>query len=317
MARATGWRTGTLGLVLASALFLWSGAPALTLAPAAPVEPGRRVVVTVPGKPPVSLYVEEHGAGEPILLLHGLGESSYTWHEIAPGLAARHRVLALDLKGFGRSEKPDDDAYGADDQAALVARFILDAGLDRVTLIGHSFGGTVALRTALADGIAGTGRVRRIAVIAAPALPRTAARRFDLVNLPLIPDALAAALPADTMVRLLLREAMGGRTASEADVEGYAAPYREEGAMRAFFATARAIVAETDVRAAARRYRALKQPVLAVWCRKDPIVPLRAGRDLVAVLPSARLAVLDGCHHLPQHERPKQLLRTLAAFLTR
>lgn len=313
MAAATGWRMGTLSLVLASAFFLSPGAPVV----AAPMEPGRRVVVTVPEKPPVSLYVEEQGSGEPVLLLHGLGESTYTWHEIAPALAARHRVIALDLKGFGRSEKPDDEAYSADDQAALVARFIVEAGLDRVTLVGHSFGGTVALRTALADGIAGTGRVRRIAVIAAPALPRAAARRFDLVTLPLIPDALAAALPAEAMARLLLREAMGGRTASAADVEGYAAPYREAGAMRAFFATARAIVAERDVSAVAKRYRTLTLPVLAVWCRKDPIVPLRAGRDLVAALPSARLAVLEGCHHLPQHERPKQLLRSLRAFLAR
>jgi pimeloyl-ACP methyl ester carboxylesterase len=184
-----------------------------------------------------------------------------------------------------------------------------------VSLVGHSFGGTVAIRTALAGGIKGTSRVRRIAVIGAPALPHSAARRFELVNVPLIPDALASALSPEVMARLLLSEAMGGRQASEADVEGYAAPYREEGAMQAFFATARAIVAETDARSVAKRYKALDVPALLVWCRKDPIVPLRSGRELAAALPNARLTVLDGCHHLPQHERPKQLLRTLGAFL--
>jgi pimeloyl-ACP methyl ester carboxylesterase len=57
--------------------------------------------------------------------------------------------------------------------------------------------------------------------------------------------------------------------------------------------------------------------VLVVWCRKDPIVPLRAGRQLAAALPRARLAILEGCHHLPQHERPQALLRTLRPFLSR
>lgn len=283
--------------------------------PSAADATGHRTTLTLPGREPVSLYYEEHGSGPPLLLLHGLGESIFTWHEILPALATRNRVIALDLKGFGRSDKPDDGAYSADDQAALVARFIVDRDLENLTLIGHSFGGTVALRTVLADGIAGTQRIRRIAVIGAPALPRTASRRFDLVKTPLIPDTIAAALPPDALARLLLGEAMGGRAATDEDVEGYAAPYRDAGAIKAFFATARAIVDETDTQAITKRYEAIKDPVLVVWCRKDPIVPLRSGRQLAAALPRARLAIIEGCHHLPQHERPKQLLRTLRPVL--
>jgi pimeloyl-ACP methyl ester carboxylesterase len=317
-----GWRRrgGIVGLALAGMML--AAAPIDAAPPAAVERPaseaaGHRIALTLPDREPVSLYYEEHGSGPPLLLLHGLGESLFTWHEILPALAARHHVIALDLKGFGRSDKPDDGAYTADDQAALVARFIAERGLDGLTVIGHSFGGTVALRTALADGIAGTTRIRRIAVIGAPALPRATARYLDLVMTPLIPDTFAAVLPPDAMARLLLKEAMGGRTPSEKDVEGYAAPYREHAAMRAFFATARSIIAEHDAKAIAARYRAVKQPVLVVWCRKDPIVSLRSGRQLAAALPRGRLAVLEGCHHLPQHERPQTLLRTLRPFLAR
>jgi len=273
------------------------------------------MTITVPGQPPVTLHYEEQGEGPPLLLLHGLGESTFTWHDILPALAAGHRVIALDLKGFGRSDKPDDGAYSADDQAALVARFILERGLSDLTLIGHSFGGTVALRAALVESIAGKGRIRRIVAIGAPALPRAAARRLDLVMTPLIPDAVAAVVPAETAARFLLKEAMGGRTPSEENVKGYAAPYEDRDAVRAFFATARSIINERDAEAVKARYRAIRQSVLLVWCRKDPIVPLRSGRQLAAALPHARLAILDGCHHLPQHERPKQLLKTLGPFL--
>ena len=266
-------------------------------------------------RPAVSLYYEEHGSGPPLLLLHGLGESVFTWTDVLPALAARHRVIALDLKGFGRSDKPDDGAYAAEDQAALVARFLIERDMEGVTVIGHSFGGTVALRTALADGIRGTRRIGRIAVIGAPALPRAAARRFELVRLPLVPDALASVLLADAMARLLLREAMGGKAeVSDALVEGYAAPYREAGAMQAFLATARTIVAEDGQRDIAKRYRKLDAPVLVVWCRNDPIVPLRAGRRLVAALPRAKLSLMQGCHHLPQHEKPAELAKLIGTF---
>jgi pimeloyl-ACP methyl ester carboxylesterase len=280
--------------------------------------PGQRIALTLSGHPPVSLYFEEKGQGPPVLLLHGLGESTFTWREIAPALAASHRVIALDLKGFGRSEKPDDGAYSAEDQAALVARFIVARGLDGLTMIGHSFGGTVALRTALADGIAETRRIRRIVVIGAPALPRSTARYLDAVKAPVIPDTLASAVSAETLARLLLGEAMGGSESTPITdelVEGYAAPYREPAAMTAFLATARAIVTEDGAEAIAKRYATLAQPALVIWCRKDPIVPLKAGRRLKAALPHAELAVLEGCHHLPQHERPQRLLKALTPFL--
>jgi pimeloyl-ACP methyl ester carboxylesterase len=303
-----------VGLALAAAI---AGLLPATAAPI-PDAAGRLMAVPRPGAAPVNLYVEEHGAGPPVLLLHGLGESTFTWHDILPALAARNRVIALDLKGFGRSDKPEDGAYTADDQAALVARFIVDSGLEGLTVIGHSFGGTVALRTALADGISGTGRIRRIALIGAPALPGSTPRYFDAVKTPALPDAAASAIPPEALARMLLGEAMGGTSkVKEEDVEGYAAPYREPAAMRAFLATARAIVNEGDRKAVAARYRKIAQPVLLVWCREDDIVPLKAGRRLAAVLPHARLTVLDGCHHLPQHEKPQELLGKLTPFLER
>lgn len=284
--------------------------------PVAPPETGgERITLTPEGKAPVSLHFAEQGAGPPLLLLHGLGESSFTWHDVLPALSAQFRVVTLDLKGFGRSDKPNDEAYGADDQAALVASFIVARGLENVTLVGHSFGGTVALRTGLVESLRGSGRIARIVVIGAPGLPQSTARYLDLVKTPVIPDTLAAGLAPETLARLLLSEAMGGDAKiDDADVEGYAAPYRDPDALRAFFATARAIVSETDAKAVARRYKSIDVPVLAVWCRKDPIVPLKAGRKLAAALPRAKLTILEGCHHLPQHERPDELVRLIEKF---
>jgi pimeloyl-ACP methyl ester carboxylesterase len=277
---------------------------------------GYRVEVGPKGAPPIALYAEESGSGTPVVLLHGLGESTFTWRKIIPALAASHRVVALDLKGFGRSEKPLDQAYSADDQAALVAAFLDKRGLTGVTLVGHSFGGTVALRTALALAAHDPSRIARLVVISAPAFPHAVAPYLDLVETPAVPEALVAPMPPEALARILLSESRGGGEVPDEDVKGYAAPYYDLAAKHAFLVTARSIVTDADntIRA---RYRTLRQPSLVIWCRNDPIVPLAAGRRLTRALPNARLAVLKGCHHLPQDERPDALLAQLKPFLAR
>jgi pimeloyl-ACP methyl ester carboxylesterase len=272
-----------------------------------------RIEVSVTGTPPVALYAEETGHGAPILLLHGLGESTFTWRNVVPGLSLSHRVIALDLKGFGRSEKPLDQAYSADDQAALVAQFIAKRGLTAVTLVGHSFGGTVALHTALLPGM--RDRIARLILISAPGFPHSTASYLDLVDVPAIPETLAVSMPPEILARALLSEGRGGAgDIPEEEIRGYAAPYYEFSAKRAFLVTARSIVSEAES-GIANRYRTILQPSLVIWCRNDPIVPLKTGKRLARTLPNARLAVLEGCHHLPQDEKPAHLLALLRSFL--
>ena len=110
-----------------------------------------RMTVRPERQPPLSLYVEEMGRGPVLLQLHGIGGSSYTWRNIAPALASRHRVIAIDMRGFGRSDKPFDLAYSPLDHAAVARAFIKERRLAQITLVGHSYGGLVALLLAM-DG---------------------------------------------------------------------------------------------------------------------------------------------------------------------
>ena len=98
---------------------------------------------------PLRLWTEESGSGEPVLLIHGLGASIYTWRSFLPNLARTHRTIAIDLKGAGKSDKPNDEAYGILDQAALLKTFVEREALSHLTIIGHSMGGGVALALAL------------------------------------------------------------------------------------------------------------------------------------------------------------------------
>ena len=299
-------RTAILGCVLVAACAAAGVASAASY----------RVTLEAPGQPAIGLHVEEVGAGPPLVLIHGLGASTFTWRHVVPALAKRHRVIAIDLPGFGRSDKPRDQAYSAASQAALVAAFLRKADLRSVTLIGHSFGGTVALLTAL-ELNGDQSRIARLVVIDAPALKQDFGDTAELLRTPGLPYAAVAVAPPEIVARLLLRYvSASGRNVPEADIRGYAAPFYDAGARHAFIATAQAIL-DANVSTMGARYRDIRQPTLLVWCRRDRIVPLATGRKLARRLPNARLEILKACNHLPQDEVPLTLLGKLEAFLQR
>jgi 3-oxoadipate enol-lactonase len=96
------------------------------------------------------LQVNTYGRGQPILLVHGFGANRFTWSKIVKPLASHYKVITLDLKGFGCSQKPEDRRYSLRDQSAAVLRVIDRLALAGITLVGHSMGGGVALLVAMA-----------------------------------------------------------------------------------------------------------------------------------------------------------------------
>src|SRR6185295_9723838 len=97
------------------------------------------------------LYCESYGDKNlpPILFIHGLGASLYSWRFMPAPLSGTHRVILIDLRGAGKSPKPDDKHYSILDQAELLHQFILEHDLKRLTLVGNSYGGAVSLLLAM------------------------------------------------------------------------------------------------------------------------------------------------------------------------
>jgi pimeloyl-ACP methyl ester carboxylesterase len=262
----------------------------------------------------VKLHTEELGKGDPIVLLHGFGASSYTWRHVREGLARTNRVIAVDLKGFGRSDKPLDEAYSALDQAELVAALIEQRRLDRVTLVGHSFGGSVALATALLLERKHPGRLQRMVLLDAAAYVQGLPPALHILRIPVLGPFSAAVVPPEVQsgAALMLAYRHPSKITS-ADITAYAKPIYEEGNRHALVQTANKIIPE-HAHILAHRYRTLPQPALLVWCREDKIVPLAIGERLAKELPRARLEVLDGCGHLPHEEEPEKTLALITKF---
>jgi len=92
------------------------------------------------------VHVEQAGSGEPVVLLHGFGASTYSWRKVMPALAERYRVVAIDLNGFGYTQRPKSrESYTREGQAKLVMDTLDALGIARAHLVGHSYGGGITL----------------------------------------------------------------------------------------------------------------------------------------------------------------------------
>lgn len=268
-----------------------------------------------PPEAPVKLFYEEKGEGKPVLLIHGFGASTYTWRHIAPALAETHRVIAVDLKGFGQSDKPFDERYSVFDQAELLKQLILDNDLRDLTLVGHSFGGGVALVLMLDDDPRLKGRVSKLVLLDTIAYPQDIPVFFRMLDMPFVSHLGVRMVPPAVQTRIALRIAyLDNSKIDDEEVEMYAAPLRTAAGKHAIIHSARQIMPE-GLEQISEFYESIEAPTLIAWCDHDRIVPLDVGLKLRRTLPNAEFKIVDGCGHMPQEEQPEATLDLIQDFL--
>ena len=269
--------------------------------------PGSDVVLQLDGGP-LRLRVVRHGPadGPALLLLHGVGATSYLWRDVVRDLGRHCLVLAPDAPGAGGSERPTDPTLLSPAGQAGVLIGLLDAlGVDRAVVVGAGLGGATAVHLAAAA----PERVAGLALLGSPLSTDAWPPRAALPLLPLgLGEAvvgLSARVPAigDRVVGGLL----GGADAGPHARDGLA---RDGG--RALLATLRA--ADLAVTAAAwRLVCAAPVPTMVLWGEQDQVLDPSYGRRLVAEMPGAQWVPVQGDHLLPCH-RPERVAEELAAF---
>ena len=269
------------------------------------------------GDDAVKLAIQDSGKGKPIVLIHGLGASSFTWHKIAPELAKTNRVIAIDLKGFGQSDKPLDEHYSIFDQAKLVEDFLSRSGLRGVTLVGHSFGGGVALAVALNQMDAGNRQIEKLVLIDSVAYRQPLPFFFQVLRTPIIGELGMSLVPPEVQMTRALEIAYHRDEKVTAEtVNHYASALHSEGGRHALFHTINSLDPD-KAEEFAQRYRSLTTPALLLWCEHDKIVPLKFGKRLATDLPDARIEVIEECGHIPHEEQPEETLRAIQSFVAR
>jgi pimeloyl-ACP methyl ester carboxylesterase len=268
-----------------------------------------------PPDAPVRLYYREEGSGPPLLLIHGFGASTFTWRRVAPDLALTNRVILVDLKGFGQSDKPLDERYSIYDQADLLAQLIEEKDLRDLTLVGHSFGGGVALLLALENDDRLQGRIKRLVLLDSIAYPQNIPVFFRMLDVPVVSQLGIRMVPPSVQTRVALKIAyFDDSKITPEEVEAYAAPLKTAAGKHAIIHSARQIMPE-DIATLSERYKTIALPTLIMWCDHDRIVPLEVGLKLRRTLPNSTLKLVEDCGHMPQEEQPETTLRLLREFL--
>jgi pimeloyl-ACP methyl ester carboxylesterase len=274
--------------------------------------PGRltfRTVTTRAG----DLSVAQAGEGPPVVAIHGLGATKASFLPTIAALADGFAVTALDLPGFGDSDKPIGAAYDARFFAESVVALLDALGLDRAHLVGNSLGGRVALEVALRA----PDRVRRLALLA-PSMAWRRKRPWAPL-LRLVPPELGVVQPAPRAVVEKIAAAVvpGGRDGwAAAGVDEFLRAYLTPAGRAAFYAAARQIYLEEPdgEHGFWPRLRTLEPDALFVWGRRDTLVPLAFARHVTDALPRAEHLELD-CGHVPQLERPRRTHGVVRRFL--
>lgn len=266
---------------------------------------------------PLRLAVTDRGKGRPILLLHGFATSSFTWQAIEPELSKRYRVIAVDLRGFGASDKPVDDHYSIFDQADTIQAFIEQENLKDLTIVGHSFGGGVTLALALKSIEQKSSRIRNIVLIDSIAYKQPIPIFFKLLKIPMLAEVGMTLVPPSVQAEQGLRLAYYDRgKITERAIAEYASNLNSSEAKHALSKTVEQII-PPNIDEIAGRYSDIKLPALVMWCKDDKVVPAVFGRRLKADLPSAELIVFSDCGHMPQEEKPEDTARAIEGFLAR
>lgn len=259
--------------------------------------------------------IEVRGAGEPLVLLHGIGRDRQDWAAVVPALAAHFTVYALDLEGFGESE-PWGERLSLASIAAMVRRTLVVLGERRpVRLVGNSMGGAVALRMTADDPAS----VAALVLVASAGFGRDAAFTLRLMTVPVLGPMLLRLdrVAATVQVRSLFADR---RFVTRELIAASAERMRRPGARRRYLDVIRDLGAWSGVRTEWRQevltaLAAAGIPTLVLWGERDVVLPSRHLEEAAARLPEAILRTLPGLGHAPQMEDPEGFVTAVLEFL--
>ena len=264
------------------------------------------------------------GSGPPLVLVHGLMTSSYSWRYVMEPLARRYRVFVPDLVGSGSSEKPLDFVYSVANVARLLAAYVRKISSEPVYLVGNSLGGLTSVRAILDEG---ERLARRFVLMHAPGYPSARTRALGaLLGAPLLGRGLMELVarvshrwPRTFVAKNVhyLREDM----MSEEEATEYGGLFATRAGARVFARILResvdpvehaGIIAE--LRARVRAGTPFPCPTKVLFAREDVMVPASFGPLYHADIPGSELVWMDDASHFLQVDAPERTVAEITSF---
>ena len=263
---------------------------------------------------PINVHYVRMGEGPPVLLLHGLSASWYTWcRNLEPLARAGFTVLAPDLPGYGDSDKPRDLDYTPANGAKLVNGFLEALGVERAVVVGNSAGGLVAGLFALNYPY----RVERLVLVSPAGMGKEVAWMLHLAVLPGLGEAIFRTPVFDKfdLHRLTFFNAPKFLDQVLPELRRTA---RLPGARRALLRSIRSSVnlfGQRRENMVLGRLSKLPVPILTVWGREDIVIPASQTKEVARMLPHGILKIIPECGHWPHMEQEETFNQLLTDFL--
>lgn len=253
------------------------------------------------------LRMIDTGNGTPVVFIHGFGASMYGWrYQLPVVVAAGYRVVVIDNRGFGFSDKPAH-GYTNAAYAHLIVSLLDSLGIASAVLVGHSMGGAIAAEVALAH----PDRVRGMVLIDAAGYGIRWPGVLKVVRWPFV-GAIATSFRSRWFTGRVLRSTFADPSkVTEADVDQYYAPVPDPGYGHAL----RGVLREFRFDSLGGRLAGVQAPTLVLWGDMDRWIPLRDGSRFARELQRSELALLSRSGHDSPEESPDQVNRYLLAYL--
>ena len=251
---------------------------------------------------------EAFGTGPPVVLVHGTPFSSYVWRRVVPALAETMRVYAFDLPGYGSSEKREGQDVSLAAQGRILSGLLDHLGLEKPAVVGHDFGGAIALRAHLLEGR----DFRAIALIDAVALSPWGSPFYRLVQDHVGVFRQMPAYMHKALVAAYVRDAtyvpMDDATLGPY-IEPWLGPEGQDAFYRQIFQNDPRYTDEVQP-----LYARIERPVMIVWGEEDRWIPPEKGQQLHEAIPGSQLRTIPRCAHLAQEDAPDAVAGLLTGF---
>jgi len=261
------------------------------------------------------LFSYERGDGTPILLIHGFGGSTYSWRYLTESLSRKNKVIAVDLIGFGESEKPTNFSYSITDQASVLADFIIEKCLSDIILIGHSFGGAVILSMLSANENRLDRIIKKLILIDTPAFNQKVPSFIMLLrNRPLANLGFFIRTNRTNILAVLKKVFFNKLLISDEMVTIYAKQLESKEGRNALLKTVRQI---NRVQKLTSDFclASINLPTLIIWGEYDKIVPISSGKRLNQQIRNSTLKIISNCGHAPHEECPEPTIKAILDFI--
>ena len=259
----------------------------------------------------------DSGDGPALLFIHGLTSSQRSWAHLVSALNHDHRVLAPDLFGHGASAKPMGD-YSLGAHAATMRDLLDLLGIDRVTLVGHSFGGGIAMQFCYLF----PERVERLVLVASGGLGRDVSPLLRAATLPgaqwVLPFIASSWVRGRVEVAGRILTRTGWRASPEVTEVWRGFTSLSDGdTRRAFLATTRGVIDPGGQTVSAHDYlpMAIEIPTLIVWGTRDRMIPAWHATTAHEAIAGSQVKLFKGAGHFPHLDEPERFARVLSDFI--